>query len=74
MPEYLFYTTEGFTLDPKGNDIANCQLLGKAHGENQHIALNKLIADNPWIREHGFNTDSFHCERITSPSPALLER
>lgn len=66
MSEYLFYTTEGFTLDPKGNDIDNCQILGKAIGKDQHEALHRFIADNQWIKEHGFNPDKILCECITS--------
>ena len=42
MTEYIFYTTEGFTQAPDGNDIENCQLLGRAYGKGKHDALSNL--------------------------------
>ena len=33
MSEYIIYTTEGFTQDPNGNDIENCQMFGIAKGK-----------------------------------------
>lgn len=32
MREYMFYTTEGETLNPYGDVIENCQILGRAIG------------------------------------------
>ena len=55
MTEYIFYTTEGFALAPDGEDIENCQLLGRAYGEDKHNALQKLLKENPWIERRGFN-------------------
>ena len=52
MAEYIFYTTEGFTQDTKGNDVENCQLIGMALGENKNEAKNNLMKENPWIKEH----------------------
>ena len=54
MTEYIFYTTEGFTQAPDGNDIENCQLLGRAYGKDKHDALSNLLKENPWIKERGF--------------------
>ena len=34
MSEYIFYTTEGFTQAPNGNNVENCQVLGRAFGKN----------------------------------------
>ena len=55
MAEYIFYTAEGFTQDPNGKDVENCQLLGRAYGENINQALDNLFKENPSIREHGFD-------------------
>ena len=43
MTEYIFYTTEGFTQAPDGEDIENCQLLGRAYGKDKHDALSNLF-------------------------------
>ena len=55
MPEYIFYTSEGYTQAPDGEDIENCQLLGRAYGKDKSEALNNLLKDNPWIVERGYN-------------------
>lgn len=36
----IFYTTEGFTQAPDGEDIENYQLLGRAYGKDKHDAAN----------------------------------
>ena len=59
MAEYIFYTTEGFTQDTKGNDVENCQLIGMAFGENKNEAKNNLMKENPWIKEHNFDEKMF---------------
>lgn len=64
MNEYIFYTTEGFTQDPNGNDVENCQLLGRSFGINSDDALHNLLTNNEWIAEHGFDTKKFICKRI----------
>ena len=55
MAEYIFYTTEGYTQAPDGEDIENCQLLGRACGKDKSEALDNLLKDNPWIVERGYN-------------------
>lgn len=59
MNEYIIYTTEGFTQDPNGNDIENCQVLGEACGDNLVEAKDNLLKNNPWIAEAGFNRSEF---------------
>ena len=54
MSEYIIYTTEGFTQDPNGNDIDNCQVLGCVSGNTPQEARDNLLKDNPWIIEAGF--------------------
>ena len=55
MTEYIFYTTEGFTQAPDGEDIENCQLLGHAYGNDEHDALLNLLKENLWIEQRGFS-------------------
>jgi len=52
---YIFYTSDGLTQAPDGTDIENCQLLGYATATNQNEAMDILIKDNPWIREHQYS-------------------
>lgn len=58
MSEYIFYTTEGFTQDPKGDNVENCQVIGRALGNSEEEAKNNLLKENPWIEEaHGFDKE-----------------
>lgn len=70
MTEYIFYTTEGFTQAPDGNDIENCQLLGRAYGKDKHDALSNLLKENPWIKERGFEPCETICKELVSTSNA----
>lgn len=64
MSEYIFYTTEGFTQDPNGNDIENCQVLGRVFGRNEDEARCNLLKENPWIEEAGFDTTDLIVKRL----------
>lgn len=66
MSEYIFYTAEGFTQDPKGNHIENCQLIGRAFGNNMDDAKKNLLKENRWIEEHSFNEEAFICKELVS--------
>lgn len=66
MAEYIIYTTEGFTQDPNGNDIENCQMLGIAKGKDKVEAKENLIKDNPWIIEVGFAPTEFIIRQLAS--------
>lgn len=70
MTEYIFYTTEGFTQAPDGNDIENCQLLGRAYGKGKHDALSNLLKENPWIKERGLEPCETICKELVSTSNA----
>lgn len=54
MKEYIFYTTEGFSQAPDGDNIENCQLLGCACGIDKQDALQNLLKENSWIEQRGF--------------------
>ena len=65
MKEYIFFTTEGFTEAPnEAITIDNCQVIGRANGDNEKDALKNLITDNAWILEAGFDTSKFIIEQI----------
>jgi len=68
MTEYIFYTTEGFTLAPDGENIENCQLLGRAYGKDKHQALENLIKENPWIEKRGFEPNKAICKELATNS------
>lgn len=66
MREYMFYTTEGETLNPYGDVIENCQILGRAIGTCQADALNKLLAENSWITKNGYDPMCFLVVELTT--------
>ena len=70
MTEYIFYTTEGFTQAPDGDDIENCQLLGRAYGKDKHDALSNLLKEKPWTKERGFEPCEIICKELVSTSNA----
>ena len=59
MAEYIFYTTEGFAQAPNGDDVENCQLVGRAFGNDENEAKNNLLKENPWIEEYDFDKEMF---------------
>lgn len=64
MAEFIFYTTEGLTQDPEGEDVDNCQVIGRAFGNDMDDARNNLIKENPWIEEYDFDIDMFICKEL----------
>ena len=65
MNEYIFYTDEGFTIAPNENfDVENCQVLGRANGNNDEEALQNLVKANPWISDAGFSTSDIFKRQI----------
>lgn len=64
MSEYIFYTTEGFTQAPNGNDVENCQVLGRAIGKNETEAKYNLFKENPWIEEAEFDTTNMIVKQL----------
>lgn len=65
MKEYIFFTTEGSTEAPNEAIVVdNCQVIGRANGNNEKEALRNLINDNAWILEAGFDTSKFIVEQI----------
>lgn len=58
MNEYIFYTNERFTIPPhEEKEVENCQVLGRAFGDNEKNACDNLVKDNPWIKDCGFDIE-----------------
>lgn len=68
MNEYLIYTSGGFCQDPSGNDIDNCQVLGRAEGEDGTEAIDNLLFKNPWIIDSGYQREDFMVVRVYKES------
>lgn len=65
MHQYIFYTPEGWTAPPnEGMTVENCQLLGFAKGDNLNNAFEKLLGDNQWIIECGYDISQITGIRI----------
>ncbi|MBQ6190322.1 MAG: hypothetical protein IJK45_09145 [Bacteroidaceae bacterium] len=69
MNEYIFYTTEGYTIAPNEEiQLDNCQVLGFAMGDNVKEATEHLLKENLWIIEAGFNAESFIVRQLQPTS------
>ena len=59
MKNYIFYTTEGFTFQPKSEsiepDIENCQILGWADGKTPQEAFKNLERENHFLKTTSFS-------------------
>lgn len=65
MNEYIFYTPEGYTYPPTGNeDVENCQVLGREYGKTSKEAHKNLTKNHPWIKKCGFDIDETICEQL----------
>jgi len=66
MNKYIFITKEGFTQAPNQDiEIENMQVIGIVdNAENEDDALKKLLIENPWIWESGFNVADFILYKI----------
>lgn len=65
MNEYIIYTTEGHTIAPNEDvEVENCQVLGRAFGNNPEEAKHNLMKENPWIAVAGFMESEFIVEQL----------
>ena len=65
MKEYIIFTTEGQTIAPNEDvEVENCQVLGRARGNNPEEAKDNLLKENPWIAEAGFSRSEFIVEQL----------
>ncbi len=72
MAQYIFYTYDGFSIAPNGEDIENLQVLGIAKGISEEEAIQNLLNDNKWIKENDFNQDNIKCLAVVKPK--MLEK
>lgn len=49
MAKYIFYTDDGSTFAPNGNDVENLQILGIEDGKSEEDAIKNLFHNNDWI-------------------------
>lgn len=64
MNKYIIYTPEGYCEDPNGNDVCNCQVLGKVEAIDKKAAVKKLFEEQSWIEEDGFSPDEVYVSRL----------
>lgn len=64
MNNYMFYTSEGNTLSPNGDDIENLQILGFEEASDSNKALKLLLKNNSWIIETGFSISEIQTKQI----------
>ena len=65
MKKYIFITPEGHTTSPDNEEIENMQVIGIVENiSNEDEALKKLLQENDWIFDKGFNVAEFICYEI----------
>ena len=64
MNEFMFYTFEGTTYSPNESYCENLQILGFETGKNLEEAKNRLLENNSWILEYGFNKEKILAKQI----------
>ena len=64
MNEYVFFTSEGFTKSPNGEDVENFQILGFEKSDNKENAINLLLKHNVWIIEKNFNIQKIKSRQL----------
>ena len=66
MKKYIFLTNEGYTIAPnEAIEVDNLEVIGIVDNViNKDEALKKLLQENPWIWESGFNVAQFIAYQI----------
>lgn len=64
MSTYIFYTDEGYTIAPNGEELESLQVLGIEDGETEKEALANLYKNNEWIKNCGFSGLRIRCYAI----------
>ena len=67
MNTYIFYTDEGYTIAPNGEELESLQVLGIEDGETEKEALVSLYKNNEWIKANGFSESRMRCYAILKP-------
>lgn len=64
MDRFIFYSLEGRTIAPNGQEVENCQVLGMACGNDWQEAKVLLLKENPWIAECGFSVSKIAYQKL----------
>jgi len=64
MARYIFYTDQGLTIAPNGEDVENFQIIGFEEGISEVDAFGNLLKNNDWIIEMKFSTDNIKCKLV----------
>lgn len=65
MKRFIFITNEGKTVAPNGIEVENMQVIGIVENViNEDEALKKLLQENTWIFDAGFNVAEFTAYEI----------
>ena len=67
MSRYIFYTDEGYTISPRGEEVESLQVLGIEDGDIREEALANLYKNNEWIEQNGFKESHMRCYAILKP-------
>lgn len=61
MNKYIILTAEGCTIAPNENyEVENLQVLGIVEKvKNENEAITKLLKENKWINDAGFDIEKF---------------
>ena len=63
--KYIFVTSEGKAFAPNGREVGNSQVVGIVEDvESEDEALIKLLKENDWIFDCGFNVAEFKIHEI----------
>ena len=65
MKSFVFYTTEGYTESPSGEQVENYQILGFEKGNTQEEALQNLLK-NDWIERLGFKRTEIIAQQLVA--------
>ncbi len=60
MKKYIFFTCDGSTMDPDGNETENCQILGWAKGSSETDAFQNFRKENKFVN----NYDKVQCQEL----------
>lgn len=64
MAKFIFYTGQGYTISPNGDELESLQILGIEEGQSENDALNNLFNNNEWILESNFSKEDIKCNAI----------
>lgn len=64
MKKYIFYTSEGFTLNSDGFETENCQILDWQEGKDEKEAIDNFKRENSSILFHEICCQELASERV----------